>query len=169
MCLPRPSGKLLPLGFTLEPLMLQAFATHAAVSDAAFAPPPEKAVSPKAARDLAVDLVSRNQMSQALSVVEGALAHDCDSQDLLSMAALICEAVQDWPQASSYLERLVRVQGSAVTAETLCHWVRVLRCLGQIERAFGLSRSALALFPEHPMLESEHQTLSSMGVVKAGA
>ena len=149
--------------------MLQAFATHAAVSDAAFAPPPEKAVSPKAARDLAVDLVSRNQMSQALSVVEGALAHDCDSQDLLSMAALICEAVQDWTQASTYLERLVRVQGNTVTAETLCHWVRVLRCLGQIQRAARLARQGQKMFPEHPMLESEHRTLTSILAVKAGA
>jgi hypothetical protein len=148
--------------------MLQAFATHAAVSDAAFAPPPEKAVSPKAARDLAVDLVSRNQMSQALSVVEGALAHDCDSQDLLSMAALICEAVQDWPQASSYLERLVRVQGSGVTPETLCHWVRVLRCLGQTQRAAMLAANARQKYPEHVLLESEHQTLTSILALKAG-
>jgi Tfp pilus assembly protein PilF len=85
------------------------------------------------------------------------------------MAALICEAVQDWAQASIYLERLVRVQGSAVTAETLCHWVRVLRCLGQIQRAARLARQGQQMFPEHPMLESEHRTLTSILAVKAGA
>jgi Tfp pilus assembly protein PilF len=158
----------LPLGFTLEPFMLQALATHAAVSDAAFAPPPEKANSPTAVRDLAVELVSRNQMGPALAVVEEALALEPDSQELLSMAALISEAVQDWVQASHYLERLVRVQGSAVTAETLCHWVRVLRCLGQLQRAARLARQAQQMFPEHPLLKSEHQTLASILNLQSG-
>lgn len=158
----------MPLGFTLEPFMLQALATHAAVSDAAFAPPPEKASSPTAVRDLAVELVSRNQMGQALAAVEKALALDSDSQELLSMAALICEAVQDWAQASHYLERLVRVQGSAVTAETLCHWVRVLRCLGQLQRAARLAGQAQHMFPHHPLIASEQQTLASILAVKTG-
>ncbi len=148
--------------------MLQALATHAVVSDAAFAPPPEKASSPTAVRDLAVELVSRNQMGQALAAVEEALALDSDSQELLSMAALICEAVQDWVQASHYLERLVRVQGSAVTAETLCHWVRVLRCLRQFQRAARLAGQAQQMFPEHPLLQSEHQTLASILNLQSG-
>lgn len=149
--------------------MLQALATSPAAVEPAYSLPPQRALSPTAVRLAAVDLVARNQVEQALASIDAALIQDPDSQELLSMAALICEVKHDWRMASTHLERLVRVQGSAVTAETLCHWVRVLRCLGQIERAFGLSSSALALFPEHPMLESEHQTLSSMGVVKAGA
>jgi uncharacterized protein HemY len=153
----------------LESFMLQALATSPAAVEPAYSLPPQRALSPTAVRLAAVDLVARNQVEQALASIDAALIQEPDSQELLSMAALICEVKHDWSGASTHLERLVRVQGSAVTAETLCHWVRVLRCLGQIERAFGLSSSALALFPEHPMLESEHQTLSSMGVVKAGA
>ena len=149
--------------------MLQALATPVPVSEAAFALPPEKALSPKEARDLAVDLVTRDHMGSALAVVETALAVNSESQELLSMAALICEAVQDWARASHYLERLVRVQGSAVTAETLCHWVRVLRCLGQLQRAARLAGQAQHMFPHHPMIESEQQTLASIMAVKAGA
>jgi uncharacterized protein HemY len=84
------------------------------------------------------------------------------------MLALISEARQDWAKASFYLERLVRLQGSGVTAETLNHWVRVLRCQGQIERAARLARNALKMHPGHEMLESESKTLSSILAVKTG-
>ena len=62
------------------------------------------------------------------------------------------------------------LQGSGVTAETLSHWVRVLRCLGHMERAARLAGNALKMHPGHVMLESESQTLSSILAAKsAGA
>ena len=78
------------------------------------------------------------------------------------MLALIAEARQDWKNASLYLERLVRLQGSGVTAETLSHWVRVLRCQGQYARASKLAGNALKMYPDHVMLESESKTLASI-------
>lgn len=149
--------------------MLQAFAVSPAALDAGFSSPPEpKPVSPQLVRQAAVDLVAGNQLSQAFTLVEGAVRQHPDSQELVSMLALISEARQDWAKASFYLERLVRLQGSGVTAETLNHWVRVLRCQGQIERAARLARNALKMHPGHEMLESESKTLSSILAVKTG-
>ncbi len=143
--------------------MLQALAVSPAALDAGFSSPSEqKPVSPQLVRQAAVDLVAGNQLSQAFALVEGAVRQHPDSQELVSMLALISEARQDWAKASIYLERLVRLQGSGVTAETLSHWVRVLRCQGQIERAARLAANALKMYPDHVMLESESQTLNSM-------
>jgi len=148
--------------------MLQALAVSPAALDTGFISPPEhKPVSPQLVRQAAVDLVAGNQLSQAYALVEDALSQHPDSQELVSMLALISEARQDWDQASVHLERLVRLQGSKVTAETLNHWVRVLRCQGLVERAARLAANALTLYPGHVMLESESQTLRSILAVKS--
>ena len=151
--------------------MLQALAVSPAALDAGFSSPSEQTpVSPHHVRQAAVDLVARNQLTQAFALVEGAVRQHPDSQELVSMLALISEAKQDWAKASVYLERLVRLQGSGVTAETLSHWVRVLRCLGHMERAARLAGNALKMYPGHVMLESESQTLNSILAAKsAGA
>jgi len=143
--------------------MLQALAVSPAALDAGFSSPPEQMpVSPQHVRQAAVDLVARNQLSQAFALVEGAVRQHPDSQELVSLLALISEARQDWTKASFYLERLVRLQGSGVSAETLSHWVRVLRCLGHMERAARLAGNALKMYPGDVMLESESQTLTSI-------
>ena len=148
--------------------MLQALAVSPAAIDADFSSPPQlRPVSPQLVRQAAVDLVASNQLSQAYVLVEDAVSQYPESQELVSMLALIAEARQDWPQASVYLERLVRLQGNGVTAETLSHWVRVLRCQGQIERASRLASNALKMYPSHVMLESESQTLNSILVANA--
>jgi uncharacterized protein HemY len=116
---------------------------------------------------LAVSPAANNQLSQAYALVEDALSQHPESQELVSMLALISEARQEWAKASFFLERLVRLQGSGVTAETLNHWVRVLRCQGQIERAARLAGNALKMYPGHVMLESESQTLNSILAVKS--
>ena len=152
--------------------MLQALAVSPAALDTGFKPPPAQTLaSPQCVREAAVDLVAKNQLGQAFALVEGASREHPDSQELVSMLALISEVRQDWAKASIYLERLVRLQGSDVTAETLSHWVRVLRCQGQLERAARLAGNALKMYPGHTMLESESQTLSSIlaaGSAKAG-
>lgn len=148
--------------------MLQALAVSPAALDAGFSSPPEHApVSPQHVRQAAVDLVASNQLSQAFAVVEGAVRQHPDSQELVSLLALISEARHDWAKASFYLERLVRLQGSGVTAETLSHWVRVLRCLGHMERAARLAGNALKMYPGDVMLESESQTLNSILAAKS--
>lgn len=147
--------------------MLQALAVPSAALDAAFvSPPAQSASSPQQVREAAVSLVAKNQLAQAFALVEGAAHHHSDSQELVSLLALICEARQDWKKASIYLERLVRLQGSGVTAETLSHWVRVLRCQGQYERASKLAGNALKMYPGHVMLESESLTLASILTAK---
>lgn len=148
--------------------MLQAFAVPPAASDAAFTSPPKQSVaSPQIVCQEAVELVGKNQVTEAFRLVEGALLRHPDSQELVSMLALISETRQDWDAAAIYLERLVRLQGSGVAAETLSHWVRVLRCQGRIERAAKLAGNALKMYPDHIMLKSEWQTLNSIRAVRS--
>lgn len=143
--------------------MLQALAVSSAALDAGFSSLPEQmSVSPQLARQAAVELVASDKLAEAFALVDRAVRQHPDSQELVSMLALISEARQDWAQASVYLERLVRLQGSGVTAETLCHWVRVLRCQGKIQRAARLADNSLKMFPGHEMLESESSTLKSI-------
>jgi uncharacterized protein HemY len=149
--------------------MLQALAVPPTAVDAGFSASVDQApTSPHLIRQAAACLVADNQLAQAYSLVDGAVHQHPDSQELVSMLALISEARHDWAKASVYLERLVRLQGSNVTAETLSHWIRVLRCQGQVERAARLAGNALKMYPGHVMLESEHQTLNSILVAKVG-
>ena len=148
--------------------MLQALAVSPAALDAGYASaPPHSSDSPQRVCQAAVDLVAKDQLAQAFGLVENAARQHPDSQELVAMLALIAEARQDWSKASGYLEHLVRLQGSGVTAETLSHWVRVLRCQGQIERAARLAGNALKMYPGHEMLESESQTLKSILTLQA--
>lgn len=148
--------------------MLQALAVSPAALEAGFtAPTQHSPASPHIVCRAAVDLVAKDQLAQAFGLVEGAARQHPDSQELVAMLALIAEARQDWSKASGYLEHLVRLQGSGVTAETLSHWVRVLRCQGQMERAARLAGNALKMYPGHEMLESESNTLNSILAVKA--
>lgn len=153
--------------------MLQAFAVPSSALDLAVSSPPvQAAASPQLVCEAAVDLVAGNQLAEAFDLVEGALRQHGDSQELTSLLALIAEARHDWKNASLYLERLVRLQGSGVTAETLSHWVRVLRCQGQYARASKLASNALKMYPDHVMLESESKTLASIlstQSIRAGA
>jgi uncharacterized protein HemY len=148
--------------------MLQALAVPPTAVDAGFdAPADPIPTSPQLVRQAAACLVADNQLDEAFCLVDSAARQHPDSQELVSMLALISEARHDWAKASVYLERLVRLQGSTVTAETLSHWVRVLRCQGQVERAARLAGNALRMYPGHVLLESEHQTLNSILVAKA--
>ncbi len=148
--------------------MLQAFAVSPA--DAAFnQPAPPDAVSPRAVREAAAELVAANQLTKALRLVDEALREHPQSQDLLAMMALICEVRHDWPRACDCLEQLIRVQGQAVSAESLGHYVRVLRCDGRLQRALTMAQRGLQIYPDDAMLESEYQTLLSMGANQSQA
>lgn len=119
------------------------------------------APTPQAIRMAAATLVIREQLSDAKTLVANGLIQYPDSEDLLVMQALISEMNHDWTGAATALENLVRVQNTRVPAETWCHWVRVLRCLGDWNKAAQVAKKALMQFPDHDMLQSEWQTLNS--------
>ncbi len=142
--------------------MLQAFAVSPAAADAFSVPPAPASHSPKFVREEVAALVAKNQLPQATALVTQALITHPGSQDLLSIMALVCEAKQDWGQAAHFLERLIKVQGQGVSAESLRHYVRVLRCQGRLTRALKLAQRGLHLYPKDQMLESEVLTLDSL-------
>ncbi len=117
---------------------------------------------PASVRRLAADLVAANRTSEAMGLVLSGLSAYPGSEDLWVMRALISEMRHDWADASHALDQLFSIQGSRAPAETWCHRIRVLRCLGHWDRAFELARQGLAVFADHPMLLSEWQTLKSL-------
>lgn len=116
---------------------------------------------PVALRQAAADLVAANRTGEAMALVLTGLASLPDSEDLLVMRALIGEMRHDWADAAQTLDHLARLQGERAPAQTWCHRIRVLRCLGDWRQALEIARQALAAFPDHPLLVSEWQTLRS--------
>ena len=90
------------------------------------------------------------------------MQHYPDSEDVLIIRALICEAQQDWPQAAAALERLVALQNQDAPVQSWCQWVRVLRCNGELAKAREKALSGLRMHPAHPMLASELAQLEAL-------
>ena len=106
--------------------------------------------------------VGESRMDMADALVAAGLAMYPDSQDILAMGALVAEVNQDWAQAQDCLERLVTVQGDAVSAEVLHHLVRVLRCRGAYFNAFIHAEKAILRFPQHSGLIQAHSELAEL-------
>ena len=116
-------------------------------------------------RFAAADLCRQGRLAEAELLTREALQHHPDSEDVLVIRALISEVRHDWASAAAALERLLQLQGTAAPAESWCHWVRVLRCDGQLDAAFETAIKALQHHPAHPLLASELAQLEAMGVV----
>ena len=106
--------------------------------------------------------VGEGRMDTADALVAAGLAMYPDSQDILAMGALVAEVNQDWAQAQDCLERLVAVQGDAVSAEVLHHLARVLRCRGAYFLAFIHAEKAILRFPQHSGLIQAHTELAEL-------
>ena len=116
-------------------------------------------------RFAAADLCRQGRLAEAELLTREALQHHPDSEDVLVIRALISEVRHDWASAAAALERLLQLQGTAAPAESWCHWVRVLRCDGQLDAALATAIKALQHHPAHPLLASELAQLEAMGVV----
>jgi tetratricopeptide (TPR) repeat protein len=84
------------------------------------------------------------------------------SEDLWAMLALLHEVAHEWQQAAECIEYLLDIQGNNAPAETWGHWVRVLRCLGDDQRAFEAVQQGLQSHPLDSMLTSEYATLEAL-------
>lgn len=115
-------------------------------------------------RFAAADLFRQGRLSEADLLTHAALLHYPDSEDVLVIRALICEVQQDWPQAAAALERLVELQGQEAPAQSWCHWVRVLRCNGELAKAREQVLRGLDLHPAHPLLTSELAQLQALNM-----
>lgn len=112
----------------------------------------------------AADLYRQGRLAEADLLTRAALQHYPDSEDVLVIRALICEVQHDWSNAAAALEHLLRLQGQNAPADSWCHWVRVLRCDGQLTSGLKVVLRALQLYPAHPALASELAQLEALGV-----
>jgi hypothetical protein len=80
----------------------------------------------------------------------------------VALKALLHEVAQEWQQAAECIENLLDIQGTQAPAETWGHWVRVLRCLGDDQRAFEAVQQGIQRHPLDSMLISEHATLEAL-------
>ena len=110
---------------------------------------------PARIRFAAADLVRQGKLAEANLLTHEALQRYPDSEDVLVMRALILQVMQDWSSARLVLEHLLALQGEHAPVETWCHWVRVLRCEGLAQQAIDAATTALAHYPDHPILSAE--------------
>lgn len=140
-----------------------------ALSPLATASPPPLFMPEEAARFSAPEIrqaiahwVGQDRLDLAEALVVAGLSQYPDSEDILALGALVSEVQQDWAQAQERLEQLMRVQGAQVPAETLHHFIRVLRCRGAYFNAFLQAQTAIACFPGHAGLRQLHSELALM-------
>jgi len=115
-------------------------------------------------RFAAADLFRQGRVAEADLLTCEAMKQYPESQDILVMRALICEVRQDWHAAAQALEQLLALQGQHAPVESWCHWVRVLRCDGQLNLAYKTALQALQHHPAHPSIASELAQLEAMGL-----
>lgn len=113
-------------------------------------------------REAIAHWVAQDRLDLADALVAAGLSLHSDSEDILALGALLAEVNQDWAQAQDHLERLIAVQGEQVSAESLHHYVRVLRCRGAYFNAYLQAQEALKRFPHHEGLRTAHAELTEL-------
>jgi hypothetical protein len=104
-------------------------------------------------------LVSRNLMVDADALSLWGIRQFPEHEEILALRALVCEVRQDWSSADSALGQLVQLQNFKSPPQTWLHWVRVLRCLGEPDRAMAAIRAAKTLHPSDLGLDAEYRQL----------
>ena len=118
--------------------------------------------TPDQIRQTIAELVSNNQTDLADALVAAGLSLYPQSEDILAIAALVAEMRQDWLAAGELLEQLLEVQDGRSPVSTWQHWIRVLRCQVEPAAALHATECALQIFPDHPALLAEKQSLQDM-------
>lgn len=111
--------------------------------------------SPAEIRQAIAELVAYDHTDMADALCEAGLALYPDSEDIVSVAALLAELRQDWPIAQLHLTRLLEIQGHQSQAAVWQHLIRVVRCQLDILTALQLARQATVLHPADPHLSVE--------------
>jgi hypothetical protein len=124
-------------------------------------------LSPAKIRQSIADLVGQNRLAEAETLCNEALQRFPQSEDILVIRALVTQVRQDWPAASTALEKLITLQGHAAQAVNWGQWVRVLRCMGDDTRAMTAAAQGLATHPKDPQLLAEFNALQQVGVKSA--
>lgn len=148
--------------------MLQATPTFLAKSSySALLTSATQELSPAKIRQSIADLVGQNRLAEADLLSHEALQRFPQSEDILVIRALVTQVRQDWPSASAALEKLLTQQGHSAKAATWGQLVRVLRCMGDNNRAMTAAAQGLATHPQDPQLQEEFNALQRVGVKPA--
>lgn len=115
--------------------------------------------SPADIRQAIAELVALNNFAMANALSDAGLSLFPESEDVLSISALLAELQQDWQIAQQLLERLLEQQGKNCNAVVWRHLIRVVRCQLEPQKALNLAKKALHLHPNDTDLLKELSAL----------
>jgi tetratricopeptide (TPR) repeat protein len=115
--------------------------------------------SPEEIRQAIAELVAHNQLDMASALCDAGLSLYPNSEDILSISALLAELEQDWATAQLHLEKLLELQGTQTRATVWHHLIRVVRCQLDIRKSLELAQQAIGLHPSDDMLQEELHAL----------
>lgn len=104
--------------------------------------------------------VSNDQMEIAEALGDAAISLYPESEDVLSIVALMAEMREDWLAAAELLQKLMEVQGESTPPAVWQHWIRVLRCLCEPYEALNAANEAVAKYPDDQTLQDELNDLT---------
>lgn len=118
--------------------------------------------SPAEIREAIADRVGHQQIDMARALCQAGLALYPDSEDIVSISALLAELDQDWQTARQHLEKLLVLQGRSNKAMVWRHLIRVVRCELDPAGALNLAQQAVALHPQDTDLQAELSALNKL-------
>ena len=105
--------------------------------------------------------VTNDQFELAEALGEAAISLYPDSEDVLSIVALMAEIREDWVVAAELLQKLMEVQGESTPPAVWQHWIRVLRCLCEPYEALNAANDAVSKYPNDQTLQDELNDLKN--------
>ena len=118
--------------------------------------------SPAEIRVAMADLVAADELLLADALGVAAMTFYPDSGDVLASCALLAEVRQDWAEADRLLGQLIAGQGMSATATSWRHWVRVIQCRLNTERALMAAQLAVCEHPGDIALRDELDHLTGL-------
>lgn len=113
-------------------------------------------------RQTMASLVSTNHIDLADALSAAGLSLYPESEDILSISALLAEIKQDWTTAEQLLTQLLTLQGAAATPFTWRHLIRVLRCQCEPGKALQVAKQAMVAHPTDAALNDEFLALQDL-------
>lgn len=113
-------------------------------------------------RQTIAELVGADRIALADALSAAGLSLYPESEDILSISALLSEIKQDWTTAEQLLTQLLSVQGDQATAFTWRHLIRVLRCQCEPGKAMAMAKQAMAAYPDDAVLNDEFLALQEL-------
>lgn len=115
--------------------------------------------SPAEIRQAIAELVAHNQLAMASALCQAGLSLYPNSEDIVSISALLAELEQDWQAAQQHLEKLLELQGAQSQATVWHHLIRVVRCQLDPRKSLKLAQQAIGLHPTDSDLQAELHAL----------